>query len=95
MHWAQNASVSHYPTANLRQLQFGPAAEYILLHLQVLSDSDRWANLVQWLAMVGSVALASLLARHWGAGRSGEWLAGILVATLPMGILQSSTTQND
>ncbi len=95
MHWQQNASVAHYPTHIVRQLQLGPGAEFGVLHLQILSGGDRFTNLVQWLAMAGSVVAATLIARRLGAGWRGELMAGILVATLPMGILQSSSTQND
>jgi 4-amino-4-deoxy-L-arabinose transferase-like glycosyltransferase len=93
--WQQNQSVEHYPTFTTLQLFQNPWAEFAILHLQVLSGSDRWACLVQWFAMAGSVAAGSLIARELGASALGQPLAAVLVATLPMGILQSTTTQND
>ncbi len=94
-HWIQNQSVSFYATNITRQLWAGPMAEYIILHLQILSGTDYLANLVQWFSMVGCCIGGSLLAGYMGAGRKGQLFAAFLVATIPMGIMQSTTTQND
>lgn len=94
-HWAQNGSVDPYPTGILRQLYQSPAAEFVILQLQILSGGDRFANLVQWAAMLGSLAAASLVARQLGGGPATQVLAAVVVATIPMGVLQASSTQND
>ena len=94
-HWVQNRTVAHYPTYINRQLYLAPGAEYALTHLRILADGDRLANLVQWMAMVGSVAVVSLVARQLGASGAGQLLAAVTCATIPMGILQASSTQND
>ena len=95
MHWIQNQSVGHYPTHIPRQLHFPPGAEFILTHLYLLAGSDRLLNLVQWLGMVGSVVGVSLLAQRLGAAGTGQVVASVVAATLPMGMLQASSTQND
>ncbi len=95
MHWAQNGSVAHYPTHILRQLHHAPAAEYAILHLQLLAGSDRYASLPQWLAMAGCAVGVSLIAGQLGARWRGQALAALLAVSLPMGLLQASTTQND
>ena len=95
MHWVQQGSVEHFPTWNLRQIFTGPWAELAILHGFVLSGGDRLANLVQWLAMLGSLAGVSLVARELGAGVRGQFFAAVFAGTLPMGILQASSTQND
>jgi hypothetical protein len=95
MHWIQNQSVAHYSTHEIRQLYLGPWAEFAVMHLQILSNSDRFANMVQWLSMVGSVLGASFIARQLGANLSGQVLAALVTATIPMGILQAVTTQTD
>lgn len=95
MHWGQNQGVMHYPTSILRQLHQAPWAEFAILHVQLLSGTDRLANTVQWLAMIGSLIAVSLLAERLGATRRGQLLAVVVCATLPMGILQGSSTQND
>ncbi|MBF0386965.1 MAG: glycosyltransferase family 39 protein [Candidatus Omnitrophica bacterium] len=94
-HWRQNSSVMNYPTNIIRQLVYLPFAEYIILHLQILSGGDRCANMVQWSAMVCSALGVSLAAGLLGASRLGQITAALLALTLPMGILQGSSTQND
>lgn len=95
VHWMQNRSIAHYPTHITRQLYSAPWSEYAIMHLQLLSGGDRFANLVQWFAMCGSLAGASLIAREFGAPGRTQALAAVVVATIPMGILQASSTQND
>src|SRR5262245_23346189 len=94
-HWAQNRSVDFYPTNIIRQLYQPPWAEYAMLHLFILARGDRLANLVQWLSMVVTLGGVSLIARQLGAGRRGQLLSAFVCATIPMGILQAATTQND
>ena len=95
MHWVQNRSVDFYPTAILRQLHSNPWAEYVILHLQLLTGSDRLANFVQWASMVGSLVGSSAVAKELGANRRGQIIAAVACATIPMGILQSTSTQTD
>jgi 4-amino-4-deoxy-L-arabinose transferase-like glycosyltransferase len=96
VHWIQNQSVAHYPTNAIRQLYFAPWAEFAIMHLQILSGGDDYlANLVQWFAMCGSLVGVTLIAEQFGADRPSQLLAALLAATTPMGILQSSSTQND
>ncbi|MCD4813008.1 glycosyltransferase family 39 protein [bacterium] len=94
-HWIQNESIAHYPTHILRQLYQPPAAEYIVAQLMILSGNDFFANSVQWLAMIGSVVAASLIAKQLNINRIGQIITAVFVATIPMGILQSTSTQND
>ena len=94
-HWGADGSVDNYPTAILRQLHMAPFAEYAVLHLYVLADGDRLANLVQWLAMLGSVAAAAAAARELCGGHRAMLYAAVFCATLPIGILEASATKND
>jgi 4-amino-4-deoxy-L-arabinose transferase-like glycosyltransferase len=94
-HWEQNHNVSHYPTYNLPQLFHPPFAEFAILHLQILSRSDRFANLVQWFCMIGSAIGVSLIAKQLRANLQGQVIASAFAVTIPMGILQASSTQND
>ena len=95
VHWIQNRDADFYATAILRQLYQKPWAEYAIMHFQLLSGGDRLANIIQWLAMLGSLTGVSLIARELGADRRGQIFAAIVCATIPMGILQGSSTQND
>ncbi|MBI3551182.1 MAG: glycosyltransferase family 39 protein [Elusimicrobia bacterium] len=95
MHWLQNESVAHYPANDLRQLAFPPGASYLVAQLQILAGTDRFAAAPQWLALIGCLCGAPMIARGLGAGRSARVLAVALAAGLPMAVLQAETTQND
>ncbi|MGC4116212.1 MAG: glycosyltransferase family 39 protein [Myxococcales bacterium] len=94
-HWLAAGSVEHFPTSILRQLHQSPFAEYLLAHLQALSGGDRLAGLVQWAAMLGCLAGVSSIAGRLGAGRQTQLLAAAITVTIPMAVLQASSTQND
>ncbi len=95
VHWMQNRSVEHYPTSYVPQLYHPPGAEFAIMHFQIVTGGDRFANLIQWLSMVGSAIVISLIAQQLGANQRGQVFAAVFAATLPMGILQASSTQND
>ncbi|TVR05720.1 MAG: 4-amino-4-deoxy-L-arabinose transferase [Phormidium sp. GEM2.Bin31] len=95
MHWIQHGTVAHYPTHSLKQLYQNPGSEFAIAQLQLLSGGDYFANLVQWGSMVVSLVGVSLITRQLGGDRRGQILAVVLCATIPMGILQSASTQND
>lgn len=94
-HWAQNGNVSHYPTHITRQHYQPPFAEYVILHLQLLSGGDRLANLVQWGSYTGTLIGVSLMTKRLGGDKSTQILSIFLAATLPMAVLQANSTQND
>ncbi len=94
-HWITNESVRFYPTAIDRQLYLGPLAEFVILQFQILTMDDRWANLIQWFSMVSSLVGVSLISARLGGGTSAQIVATVIAATIPMGILQASSTQND
>ena len=94
-HWVQNGSIAHYPTNILRQLTMPPWAEFAVTHLQIMSGGDRFANLVQWFSMIGSVLGVSLIVRQLGGTLRAQTFSAVIAATIPMGIVQASNTQND
>jgi hypothetical protein len=93
--WVDHQSVRDYPTHILRQLYLGPWAEFAVTNLQILAGGDRFANLVQYVAMLGNVLGVSLVAKKLGAAWQGQLLAAVFCATIPMGVLQASSTQTD
>lgn len=95
VHWAQNQSIEHYKTNIVRQLFLPPWSEYSILQFYQLGGDDSFAFIVQWASMLGSVLGMSLIAKLLGAGKFGQALAAMLTAIMPMGILQSTSTQND
>lgn len=95
VNWLQNGSVAHYPTHYLQNLTLNPWAEFAVSHFYSLTGSDRLVNLVQWFSLVGSVIAVSAIAKQLGANRRGQILSAVVAATIPMAILQASSTQND
>ena len=93
--WAQQGSIGHFPASYLAQLYHPPLAEWNILHLQILSGGDRFANLGQWLALAGCGLTASLLARGLRQGLAVQALAAVIAVTLPVGILLGSNSAND
>jgi 4-amino-4-deoxy-L-arabinose transferase-like glycosyltransferase len=107
MRWIQQHSVAHFPTNNDRQIQFGPWAAFVEIHVFLFTGGDRFVNAVQWFAMVSSLVASSLLAaqlydlavpaklRDLENRRRASILAAALAATLPMGLVESMTPQTD
>lgn len=95
MHWIQNGTVDHYLSNNTRQLAMPPFTEYIILHLQLLTGSDRFAAFPQWLSMISSLVIVDLIAERLGANRNGRLFAVIFAASIPVGILEASSVQTD
>ena len=95
MHWIQNASVAHFPTANVNQIQLPPWAEFAIAQTMILSGGDYFANGVQWFSMVGCIVGVTLLASELGATVKSQVFAAFAAATIPMLIVQSTSTQND
>lgn len=94
-HWIQNRSLEPYPTAINRQVGLPPLAEILLLHTRILSGSARYYLLIQWISMIVSFFAVFRIARQLGGSTQQSWIAGIFAITLPIGILESTSTQND
>ena len=94
-HWAQEESIEPFATGIETQNSRPPMAEFVILQTYVLANGDNFANFVEWSAMIGSLVGVSLIASQLGASRRGQWLGVIFAATLPMGIVQASSTMND
>jgi hypothetical protein len=93
--WAQARAVRHFATGIETQNSMPPGAEMAILNLYVLTGGDRLANFVEWFAMLGSVIAVSLVAKQLGGGSVGQLAAAVFTATLPMGLIQASSTMTD
>jgi hypothetical protein len=94
-HWAQQQSIRYYPTGIEVQNNMPPGAEFLVLQSYVLSQGDHWVNFIQWFAMVASLVGVSWIARQLGANSKGQLLSVVFAATIPMGIVQASSTMTD
>lgn len=93
--WIDHQNINFYPTSIDRQNYMMPLSEYAILHLQVLSKTDRFAYLVQWMGFNVSILLVSLIAKELKGSFRIQLLSAVFAATIPMAILQSTSTQND
>jgi hypothetical protein len=94
-HWLQNRSLEFYPTSIPRQLESGMLAEEFILAIRSLSDQYSSANTVQWFAFCGCILVVTGIARELGGARPAQYLSAVMMSTLPMAILQASSTQTD
>lgn len=95
MHWIQNGSLAFYPTVIERQLYISPFSEYVICFLQLLTGTDRFANLVQYFSMLGCMWGSWQILKHFQCNRLSRMFASFLIVTIPMGIMQAASTQTD
>jgi len=95
MHWVQNRTLAHFPSPHESQNLRPYWAEAVILNFRVLWGNDQLAGLVQWLTMIASVIATSGIAGLLGGDRKAQWLTAVVTFSIPMGLLQSTTTQND
>ena len=95
IYWKQQANVSYYATHNLRQITFPPLAEYALFNSIMLLGNDNLTRAVQWASMlVVFVGVAEITKKLGGSTRQ-QTVTALLAASIPMGIMQATSTQND
>jgi hypothetical protein len=95
MHWLQNGRVAHFPTATLRQISFNPWSEFAMMTIYLLSDSDLYVAGVQWFSMLSSLIGVSFIAFQLSKHSLAPTLASLFALSIPMGVMQATSTQND
>jgi hypothetical protein len=93
--WIQNSSTEHFFTNDERQIGYPPLAEYMLLQTRLLSGGDSFYMIVQWLAMASSLASVYHITLMLLGSKRLAWFAALFAATLPIGIVESTSVQND
>jgi len=94
--WFSLGSVARYPTHIERQAFLNPWAEYAVLHFYtLLAGNDRLANIVQWISFAGTGITVYLIAGLLGATKSLRIAATAFFLSIPMAVLQATSTQND
>ncbi|OLE25233.1 MAG: hypothetical protein AUG44_16705, partial [Actinobacteria bacterium 13_1_20CM_3_71_11] len=94
-HWVAQHDVAFFATRIHRQVTLAPGAEYLLVHLRLLTGGEALYNLLQWSAGLGCALVASRIAGQLGGGRVAQLLTGFVVGTAPMVALESTSTQTD
>jgi hypothetical protein len=95
IYWIQNRNINQYPTNDLSQVFTQPFGEYLLLNVKLTTVGDYLLNSVQFTMMVGTVILSTLFAKHFNINSKGQILFGIATLSIPIGLMESITTQND
>lgn len=94
MYWVQEHTLYQDIIRNDHDFM-APFGEYLLLHLYLIFNSDKLLFLSQWLAFAITIVLSFLIAKQMGiSDRVANYIA-VLVASLPIAVIQSSSTQTD
>ncbi len=93
-HWISDRSVAFFPSLYAAQLYQGPWSSYLGLHLTLLAGDDRFVNLIQWFAFIGSALVVARIASQLGGSRRAQLLSASFVFAVPMAILQASSAQD-
>ncbi len=94
-YWIQYHSFAQFPGASIRQAASAPDGEVLQGLTMMISETDRWAQSVQWLALVGIALTVFSGARLLRFGSDESIFAACLFVLLPQPLMQSSSTQND
>lgn len=94
-HWIQNRNVYPYPTEIYRQILSSPLSEYLILNLNIISDTDAFSNLIQFLSFIGILSIATLIFKQIGVDYKGQLFLVFSLISMPLMIFQSTTTQTD
>lgn len=94
-YWLQFHTIEQFPEATARQGTFPPNAEILSAWTMMLTKGDRFAQLVQWAAMLGTAGSVYCWARMLAWGRQAALFAALVFAMVPLVVLQASSTQND
>lgn len=93
--WIQHQDIAYYATQTDRNLYQPPLAEYMVLQLRIIDNSDYFDFFIQWIFGLGNCIVASLIVSLMATAKKTQLIAFFVTATIPMLILQSGTTQND
>ncbi|MEV2237885.1 hypothetical protein [Micromonospora sp. NPDC049891] len=93
--WVAQGDLTFWATAIHRQVTIPPGAEYLLLHLRLLTGGDALHHLVQWAAGVVCLLAVARVTAQLGGGRRAQVLTVFVLATTPMVTLQATSTQTD
>ena len=94
--WAQQHAVGYVANANDQRLDiFPPGAEIASAWAMVLEGSERFASLLQLVALVATVVAIAGIGRRLGLTARAALFGAFAFASLPVVALQASTALND
>lgn len=94
--WAQNGTVDHYSTHCVRQISSPVLAEYVMLHIYLLTGkSDVLINLVQCLSAILCAVYSWGIARKLGVSTAFSRLAAMMTLSIPILFAEAFTAEAD
>lgn len=94
--WAQNKSVGHYATNNIRQIVSPMLAEFVNLHVYILSgNKDYLFNLLQCFSALTNIWLIYKIAQKIGCNKHYAHFSAFLFFTCPIAFGEALSTQVD
>lgn len=94
--WVQNKSVSHFATANTRQVSSPVLAEYVnAVQCLLLGQKDILVNMLQWSSYFTNAVFIFLIAKKLRGSRNTCIFASFLYVAIPIAFAESTTTQVD
>ncbi|SKB65582.1 hypothetical protein SAMN06296386_103204 [Lachnospiraceae bacterium] len=95
MFWAQNHSVAHYSTYDLRQLSSPYLSEYINLHQYILIGKDWFFNYIQGFSFCFCTIGIYYVTKKMGLDKKWCLLAAVLFLSTPIAYAEALSTQVD
>lgn len=95
MFWIENRSVAYFDTNIKRQLISPPLAEYINLHVILLSGGDVYVNMLQNLSSYGCMTLLYSILRRINCSRKWSVTGVLLMITMNAYYAETISTQVD
>ncbi len=95
VNWIQNENVLHFPTIFAPELYHNPMGEYLVLQTFLLSGSDKFANSIQFFALLGNLANIYQISGQAKLNYRTRYIAVFLMLTIPIALFESTTTQVD
>ena len=95
-HWAQNKSVAHYASNDIRQITSPVLAEFVNLQVYILNDkSDLFFNLLQSTSYVTNAILVFFITRKLNVEKRYCYLSSLVFISMPIAFGEALTTQVD
>jgi len=94
-YWAQFKTLRHFFTTNLRQTLYSVNGEVLLLWPYTFLKSDTAFSLLQWICMLFTSVLVYKASRLIRLSKKQSLFSSFLFITLPLIVIESTTTQND
>lgn len=95
MHWIQNQSVEYYMTSIPRQLFNGAFAEYWMMHIFLLTLSEKSYSIVQFAAYMISAQAIYSICKMLKINQWYSYIAVVFWLTSPIALAEALSTQND